>query len=390
MNIQDDSATQVTIEGRTKLVVPARSLTERVPPKTPAFFNPAAKLSRDLSVIAYNAFSDQLNELRDRGFADGFSGVGSRALRVAVEVPSVDRVHLNDANPYALSLAKSSAELNAVYDKCSFSVNEVCNFLLKGPSEVENSAKERFGIIDLDPFGTPARHIDCVLKSVTNGGLISITATDTAVLCGIYPEVCLRRYYGLPLNTEYGNEIALRLIYSLVAMTASRLEMSISPLFCHASMHYMRIYAKAEVSSSKANEIFKNLGTVYHCGKCGNRYESSDACQVQCNFCSSKLRKGGPLWLGKINDSEFVSKMSREEHDAHSGKVIDTSLSELSTIPYYFTVDEVAKSMKRNPLSVTQTIENLRLSGFLASGTPLNTTGFKTNATIEEIRRVMA
>ncbi len=43
-------------EGSTKLLVPKGSMTEKVPPKEPAFFNPRASLSRDLSIIACSAF----------------------------------------------------------------------------------------------------------------------------------------------------------------------------------------------------------------------------------------------------------------------------------------------------------------------------------------------
>ncbi|MDQ3718188.1 MAG: tRNA (guanine-N1)-methyltransferase, partial [Thermoproteota archaeon] len=42
-----------TVEGKTTLVVPKSSLTAKVPSKTPVFFNPAAKLNRDFSVLAY-------------------------------------------------------------------------------------------------------------------------------------------------------------------------------------------------------------------------------------------------------------------------------------------------------------------------------------------------
>ncbi|MGC2683796.1 MAG: hypothetical protein WA323_18210, partial [Candidatus Nitrosopolaris sp.] len=39
-----------TIEGKTRLLVPASSLLGKVPSKVPAFFNPSAKLNRDMSV----------------------------------------------------------------------------------------------------------------------------------------------------------------------------------------------------------------------------------------------------------------------------------------------------------------------------------------------------
>ncbi|MDQ3948333.1 MAG: tRNA (guanine-N1)-methyltransferase, partial [Thermoproteota archaeon] len=214
------------VEGRTTLLVPKASLTAKVPSKMPAFFNPAAKLNRDLSILAYSAFVASSGK---KTFADSFAGIGARALRVAVEVPEVEQVYCNDINSVAIEAAKEAAGLNSVTGRCYFSIEEVCKFLLKGDKE-----GNRYSIVDLDPFGTPSRHVDCVLRSVLDSGLVSITATDTAVLCGVYPKVCLRRYYGRPLNNSYGNETAIRLLLSLTALTASRLELAIKPVFVHA------------------------------------------------------------------------------------------------------------------------------------------------------------
>jgi tRNA G26 N,N-dimethylase Trm1 len=68
---------------------------------------------------------------------------------------------------------------------------------------------------------------------------------------------------------------------------------------------------------------------------------------------------------------------------------LDAAAQDLSEIPYYFTVDEVAKMLKRNPHSVLQTVEVLRAVGFQASVTPLNSAGFKTNAGLGEILRLL-
>src|SRR5919205_2841966 len=231
------------VEGGTMLLVPQSSLTAKVLPKTPAFFNPAAKLNRDLSILAYSAFAAASGK---KTFADSFSGIGARALRVAVEVLEVEQVYCNDINCIAIEAAKEAARLNSVNGRCHFSIDDVCKFLLKGDKE-----GDRYSIVDLDPFGTPARHVDCVLRSVVNNGLVSITATDTAVLWGVYPEVCLRRYYGRPLNNSYGNETAIRLLLSLAALTSSRLELAIKPVFVHSTKHYLRINIKMSVSSSQ-------------------------------------------------------------------------------------------------------------------------------------------
>ena len=365
-----------TVEGQTKLLVPPASLTERVPPKVPAFFNPAAKLNRDLSVLAYRAY---LPRLQERTFADGFAGIGARALRVAVEVPGIDHVYGNDVNPTAVAAAKESALLNGVEEKCTFSVNEVCKFLQGGSRK-----GERFGIIDLDPFGTPAMHTDCVLRAIEDGGLVSITATDTAVLHGVYPEVCYRRYYGRPLNNDYGNEIAVRLLTSMIALTASRLELAIKPIFAHATMTYLRVYATVSVSPSGANKVYDSIGYVLHCFSCGHRIATKEYdAGAKCELCGSRMRTGGQLRDAPLHDPCFVRAMTEGAHD-RCKKVLDAAASEIY-IPYYFKGDEISSKLRTNPQSIAKVIEKLQQAGYKASKACMNPGAFKTDARIDQV-----
>jgi tRNA (guanine26-N2/guanine27-N2)-dimethyltransferase len=370
-----------TVEGRTTFLVPQSSLTAKVPPKKPAFFNPAAKLNRDLSILAYKALAPSLPA---KTFADSFTGIGARALRVAVEVPEIEQVYGNDINPIAIEMAKESAIINSANNRCHFSIEEVCKFLLQGDRE-----GERFGIVDLDPFGTPAKYVDCVLRAILDDGLVSITATDTAVLCGIYPEVCLRRYYGRPLNNSYCNETAIRLLLSLLALTASRLELAIKPVFVHATMHYLRVYATITVSSSEANNVYRSIGYVMHCFQCGHRFKASEYRIVKCELCGALMRTGGQLWTGSFHDGEFVKKMLDYDADKQCKKVLDAAAFEVSDIPYYFRADEISEKLKTNPQSLQKIIERLQSTGFVASKAVLNTGAFKTDARIDQILNVL-
>lgn len=374
-----------TVEGRTRLLVPALSLTERVPPKVPAFFNPAAKLNRDLSVLAYRAYAPRLKKEEERTLADGFTGVGARALRVAVEVPEIEKIYGNDANPTAIAAARKSAEMNGVDKKCSFSVNEVCKFLMNG-----DERGERFGIVDLDPFGTPAMHVDCVLRSAFDGGLVSITATDTAVLHGIYPEVCRRRYYGMPLNNSYGNEIAVRLLMSMIALTASRLELAIEPIFCHAVSTYLRVYATVRVSSSGANRVYDNIGYVMHCFSCGHRTSAAEYAgeTTTCALCGHRTKTGGQLWTGPLHDRDFVAKMS-ETADERCSRILAAAATEIGDVPYYFKGDEISSRLKTNPYSIEKVLEKLQAAGHRASRAALNPGAFKTDARIDQVLQAL-
>ncbi len=372
-----------TVEGRTILMVPKYSLNAKVPSKMPAFFNPAAKLNRDLSILAYSAFAASSGKRMT--FADSLAGIGARALRVAVEVPEVEQVYCNDINCVAIEAAKEAARLNSVTGRCHFSIDEVCKFLLSGDME-----GDRYSIVDLDPFGTPARHVDCVLRSVLDGGLVSITATDTAVLWGVYPKVCLRRYYGRPLNNSYGNETAIRLLLSLTALTASRLELAIKPVFVHTTKHYLRVYAKMSVSSSQANDVYNSIGYIMHCFQCGHRFNTKEYGKGKCELCNTGLAVGGQLWTGSLHDKEFVKKMLEQDPDRQCKKVLEAAVEEASEIPYYFRADEISSKLKSNTHSVQRIIEKLYAAGFVASKTALNTSAFKTDARIDSILNVMS
>ncbi len=100
---------QEIVEGDTKLIVPKKSITDKVPPKEPAFFNPKAKLNRDFSILAYAAFLKKFQG--PKIFLEGLTGIGARGLRVANEL-EIDNLIINDLNPSALKMAEYSAGLN--------------------------------------------------------------------------------------------------------------------------------------------------------------------------------------------------------------------------------------------------------------------------------------
>lgn len=377
-----------TIEGKTLLLVPSFSLSENVPPKNPAFFNPNAKWNRDISILAYKT---QATSKNNRTFADSICGVGARGLRTAVEVPKIDTIYLNDVNPIAIDLAKESAKLNQVQDKCIFDTNDVCKFLNFQERDIR-----KFDIVDLDPFGSPSPYIDCVLRSVSNRGLISITATDTAVLCGVYPNVCYRKYYGFPIRTEYSNEIGIRILVSFIALNASRFDLSIVPYFCHSNLHYLRVYLKVIFGNLLANTVSSKIGFLKHCQNCKHRkVENLKEQNLVCEICGTKCNLAGPLWIDSLFDSEFVGAMLNElknnEYYSSSAndynkllKVIQTCDKELA-YPSYFETDTIASMAKKSSVSLEKVVSTLSCNGFNVSKTIMNNKGFKTNASPKEI-----
>ncbi|HET6517461.1 MAG TPA: tRNA (guanine-N1)-methyltransferase, partial [Nitrosopumilaceae archaeon] len=350
-------------EGNTKFLVPHGSVNEKVPPKDPAFFNPKAKLNRDFSIIAYSAFLKNFDG--PKIFLEGLSGIGARGLRVANEISNVEQVVVNDLNPNALELAKKSACLNNIKN-VQVSENEVCRFF-----SMFSKKGERGTIVDIDPFGSPAKYVDCGIRATMHGGILSTTATDLQVLHGLFKDACKRRYGGIPIKTEYSNEIAIRLILGCARIIAARLDIEIVPLFVESDLHYYRTYVRI-LNRPDQNE---NIGYILHCKTCGNRKATNEQEKI-CNVCNGNVELAGPLWTGQLFERKFLETMQNEISnylvDKNCEKIISKCVLESEKPATYFTLDEIASKMKVSPLKLDNAISKLESSGFGASPTSLN------------------
>ncbi|MDE1830476.1 MAG: tRNA (guanine(10)-N(2))-dimethyltransferase [Thaumarchaeota archaeon] len=368
------------MEGRTRLLVPKQSMVSKAPPKEPAFFNPRARINRDFSIIAYSTFLQKFKG--PKIFLDSLSGIGARSIRVANEVHAVEKVFVNDVNPKALEIAQEIAKLNNVTN-CVFSENEACRFL-----SLHSKRDQRGAIVDVDPFGSPSKYIDCAIRATFHGGLLSTTATDLTVLHGLFPTACKRKYYGVPVRAEYGDEIALRLILGCTNLVAGRLDVKIAPLFVQNNMHYYKTYVKVLVRTGDEEE----MGYILNCKNCGNRHVIKEITR-ECEVCKSKAGIAGPLWIGRLYDKEFVEDMiankEKFEVDKSCKKILEKCKNEADMPPTYFTIDEIAHMKKCPPISLAKTISKIQNAGFRATPTSLNPAAFKTDARIDEILSII-
>jgi tRNA (guanine26-N2/guanine27-N2)-dimethyltransferase len=383
MSETDPEIGEIT-EGSTTLFVPKSSLNTDVPPRTPAFFNPAARLNRDLSIAAYRVFATQMTD--SVTMADVLAGTGARGVRVAAEIPRIDRVYINDGNPAAIELARRAAEANGVTDRCQFSVQSGYGLL------AEHSAPgSRFTIVDIDPFGSPAPYLDCALRAIEGEGLLSATATDTATLCGLYPRVAYRRYQGHSLKTEYCHELGVRLLFGSLAHQAMRLELGISPIFAHCTRHYIRTYATIHTGAGWVDSTHDNIGLIEHCFRCGHR-SVAESRVGECPECGSSMKPAGPLWIGNVFNREFLIALA-EDCDIHaiSGgqKIVGVAVEEIDMPPTYFTADQVAADIGVPSPSLSAIVSALRDAGFRASRTALKPKAFKTDADAGTVRVIV-
>jgi tRNA (guanine26-N2/guanine27-N2)-dimethyltransferase len=364
-----------TVEGSTRLIVPRVSLERAEPPTTPAFFNPAASTNRDISVALTEASTGTT-------FCDSLAGVGSRGIRIANEVRRRMNVTMVDFNTPSLRLARKSALLNKVGRKCKVVEAETNSFLYS-----RFRRNEKFDFVDVDPFGTPAPYIQAALTAVSDGGMLSFTATDTAVLCGVYPRVSLRRYGASTINNSFHHETAVRVLIGWCQRVAGAIDMGIAPVAAHVTKHYVRAFVRAEVGATKADAAMKSEGFVMQCASCGHAWADSEPTEV-CNLCGKKARRAGPMWVGKLVDEALVRKASKVAEDrgfSVAAKTLTSLIGIDSFPPYSFSLERICSSLKVASVSPGRVAQNLKSSGFRCMGQPFEKTGMKSDCALSDM-----
>ena len=364
-------------EGNTNFFIPENTISPPKSTRIPVFYNPLGEFKRDVMVTIVKTINRKNNN--SMNFADALSGIGIGAIRVANE-SNVDRIFINDLNKKSLEFANLNVSINNLQDKSYISNLEAKHFLMS-----HGKSEQRFDFIEIDPFGCPSEFIDSAIQSININGVISLTATDGPVLCGIYPKVSLKKYGGYSLNTEYSSEIGVRLMYGSLASSALRYNLGICPLFSHTNKHYSKIYSQI---THKYTRTLDNIGFLSHCFNCGYR-QLAEAIIFSCTLCESNLRYAGPLWTGELFDAGIISDCTSLSNTPKETKLFDTSILECSIAEPFYVSDNITNILKKSSLPLFEIIEKMSNSGFKSSPTIFNPNGFRTEANIDEIKRLL-
>jgi tRNA (guanine26-N2/guanine27-N2)-dimethyltransferase len=354
--------------------------------KSPVFYNPVMKLNRDLSVLAIQIFQ-RMHHARIK-ICEPLAGSGIRGIRWAKEVKGVESIVLNDANPHAYKLTKRNVRANHLEKKIKFH-NSNANLLLH---EFASKA-DRFDVIDLDPFGSPMPFLNSSVAAAKRISLLAITATDTAPLCGVKREACIRKYAAKPLRTSYTHEIAARILIGAAARVSCLYEFGVNPLLTHSTDHYIRTYLEMILSVKQANLTLKSLGYLHHCPKCQTRALTTDwkVPGANCPVCHAVVEVAGPLWTGSLQNESFCRKVEEEAQVRYPTgnkrllNLLNTLVAEASSPPLYYDLDELCDRLGTPNPSFKKLFELLRSSGYQASRTHFKPKGLKTDAPIRKI-----
>jgi tRNA (guanine26-N2/guanine27-N2)-dimethyltransferase len=392
-----DFPTEIVKEGKINISVPKlkafiKSPSDYAPSKAPVFYNPVMELNRDLAVLALQTYQRTVNH--EISVCEPLASCGIRGIRFATEVKGVQKVLINDINEKASELARYNVQMNGLSKRVTVK-NEDANFLLAH----YGAPRKRFDAIDIDPFGSPVPYLDSAIRALRNGGLLALTATDMAPLCGVHPKACIRKYGGKPLRTEYCHELAVRLLAGCLATTAAKHDIGISVVFSHSTNHYIRIYATTKYGAKKADESIKNMGYILHCFNCFHRETTKELFTIEhsgkCSECGSKMSTAGPLWLDKIVDRDFCNLMEKEaerrvlKNKGKIWKMLTLIKSETETPITYYVVDKLCDALNIPVPSVKRLVDALRKENFQASLTHFNQKGIRTNGPAMKIKQIL-
>lgn len=351
------------------------------------FYNPRMNLARDLAVLFAASFFSKDKRLR---VCDAMTGLGVRAVRYMLECPNVAGVVAADRNSEAVAAAKRTVQLNGLEHAVAV-VECDANLLLL------EHMKDRFDLVDLDPFGSPAPYLESALRATEDGGILAATATDMGPLTGARPGACYRKYGASSIRTEFEKEMAVRILAGCLAGIAGRLDLGVDVVFAHASDHYARIYAALRKGKASANASAKQLGFLARCPKClmRNSTGSLNSVELKCGGCGTQLEIGGPIWLGQLWDGRVVQTMIRRTPTLSSFRLseIQTILSriaeEADSSAFYYRTDAFAQSLGIKPPGIARVLETIRKHGHDASRTHFDSVGFRTDMKIGELRELL-
>ena len=380
----EEYKTKIIEEGLTKIEFPEF---DKVSSDAPVFYNPHMELNRDLSILAIQTF--QKEQDRELNICDLFGGSGIRGIRYKNEIDGVGEVFINDISEVANHYERHNIELNNLSD-IEVHQHDASMFLRMKRGE--------FDVIDIDPFGTPSPFLDSAGYCSRRDSLLCVTATDTSALCGTYKEPCIRKYNAKPYKSEYCHETGIRILAGFVALTLSKYAKCIEVKMSHSTEHNMRLYIEVKKGSKRTDETLKNIGYVSHCKHCLHRQTSmglASAIDEVCPVCGEKLIHAGPLWLGPIQNSEFIQKMIDEADNKQINskkealKLLNKCLEEASAPATFFDVHKICKSLKISAPKFDLILDELKKEGFIAIKTHFNPLGVKTDATIKNIQEVL-
>lgn len=297
---------------------------------------------------------------------EGLAASGLRSVRFALEVPGLHSVTANDFSTKAAALIARNAEYNGVNHLLKASCRDASMLMYE-----MRGKRERYDVIDLDPYGSPSVFLDAAVQAVSEGGLLCVTCTDMAVMAGNSAETCYSKYGSVSIKSKFCHEMALRIILHSLDQRAAVYQRYIQPLLSVSADFYIRVFVRVFSGQAKVKNSASKQALVYNCVGCGSfhlqrmgtrrvngnhmKYSAATGPPVgpNCEHCGQRHQLGGPLWAEPIHDLAFVQKvlssvsgnLSRFGTSRRIEGMLSMVTEELEDVPLYYTVDNLSSTI---------------------------------------------
>ena len=355
----------IITEGSTRILVPEVHSTHG-PGKINAgsvFFNEQMAFNRDVSVMLLRAL-----QRPSMTVADAMTATGSRAVRIANEVPGTD-VTANDFDENAIPYIEANIEINGL-ENCRASHSDMhCLF-------AENS----YDYVDLDPFGSPSLFIQSAIRGCRKRAVLAVTATDTAPLAGAQTPKCRRRYQCEPIRGYMCHEGGLRILMCNIVRAMGKFDMGMRPLLSFYADHYYRTYVEIVPGTKACDDMLAHLGYM--------RYDQKTL-ERDCVYEYDRDHRLGPFWLGPLFDKDLLGRMSSEgmAKQKKCDKMLDIWRNEIDSTPFVYDVSELSSFTKLSPPNMDVFIEKMNEVG-PTSKTHFSPTSFVTELPLKDILEI--
>lgn len=363
--VTDDAGLTELREGKATFLVPP-GYNRKGPGKKSGgvFYNRQMEFNRDVCISLLRAQNRRLSIL------DAMAATGVRSLRMALELEQKQEIVANDSSPSAAALIRENAERLGIEN------------IVVTNSRAEAAMSERgYDYIDIDPFGTPIRFAAIAVSAVKSGGILGITATDSAVLCGS-AKGSRRRYYAASKRWPFMHELGVRILVGYLVRTGASYDRAVYPVLSFFADHYFRTYVRVVNGVGRAEKQLEQIGYAGYDGRTAERWIGK----------VSSAEAAGPMWTGPLHDLSTVKAMKTEEwfgSSARVEKMLALWAAEAEAPPLFYDADELSSRFGFNLPPMDETV---RIVGerFSACRTHFSPKGLKTDATAGELREILS
>jgi tRNA (guanine26-N2/guanine27-N2)-dimethyltransferase len=352
-------------EGRVRIAVENMPASPGPGRRTAGFYNPVLEADRDLSV----AFADFARARGARTFLDGLSATGIRGMRIKRELDGPIAVHINERNPRSFALIKNNLARNNV--EATVSNDHLCSIL----------ARQHYDYIDIDPYGTPAPFVFCLPRALGRRSFVTVTATDTATLCGVYPATCRRRYMAESIKGMGAKETGLRILVGFIVRQLASSDIAFGPQMAYVRRHFFRVYGIARRGARRADDALHRIGWL----------TNDDGWQTHPLDDVPKNPAAGPLYVGPLYDAGALDHVQRfvQKSEYASKETLLNLLAlfqqERELPPFHYESGAVGRLLARSQPKMGSLLAALRKYGHTAGPCHYAPDAFKTDAPMHVI-----